>query len=273
MTNSTQAFPSGTVTFLFTDIEGITKLAQQYPDAMPSLLARHNQILNQAIESNNGFVYRVVGDSYSASFHNANDALHAAVEVQRLLHNEAWSPAPIKVRMGIHTGAAQLNDSSAPTVYSGYATLASTQRVMSVGHGGQVLLSQTAHDLARGMLPEGVSLRDLDEHHLKDFARPERIYQLVIPGLVNDFPSLKTPSTRSSNLPVQLSTFIGREKEVEQIKRRLQKNRLVTLTGSGGVGKTRLSIQVASELLDEYSNGVWLVELAPVTDTELVTQT
>src|SRR5262245_33194053 len=131
--------PTGTVTFLFTDIEGSTKLAQQYPDGMPSLLVRHNQILNQAIESHNGFVFRVVGDSYSAAFHNANDALHTAVEAQRLLHKEAWSPAPIKVRMGIHTGAAQLEIDSKENPYSGYATLALTQRIMSAGHVGQIL--------------------------------------------------------------------------------------------------------------------------------------
>ncbi len=146
--------PSGTVTFLFTDIEGSTKLAQQYPEAMPALLARHNEILNQAIEVHHGFVFRIIGDSFSASFHNANDALHAALEAQRFLHNEAWSPAPIKVRMGIHTGAAQLEIDSKESPYSGYATLALTERIMSAGHGGQILLSQSTYDLTRDLLSE-----------------------------------------------------------------------------------------------------------------------
>src|SRR5687767_12347939 len=133
--------PSGTVTFLFTDIEGSTKLAQQHPNEMPALLARHNQILHQAIEGHNGYVFQVVGDSFAAAFHSASDALNAAVDAQRSLHNERWSPAPIKVRMGIHTGAAQLQIDSNDNAYSGYATLASTQRIMSAGHGGQILIS------------------------------------------------------------------------------------------------------------------------------------
>src|SRR5215475_5045972 len=141
--------PSGTVTFLFTDIEGSTKLAQQHPEAMPALLARHHEILNQSIQAHNGYVFQVVGDSFAVAFHSAGDALNAALNAQRLLYNESWTPAPINVRMGIHTGAAQLNDSSAPTVYTGYATLASTQRIMSAGHGGQVLISGATRELVR----------------------------------------------------------------------------------------------------------------------------
>ncbi|HXQ36008.1 MAG TPA: adenylate/guanylate cyclase domain-containing protein, partial [Anaerolineales bacterium] len=139
MTNS--SFPSGTVTFLFTDIEGSTKLAQQYPDEMPALLTRHNQILHQAIEGYNGYIFQVVGDSFAAAFHSASNALNAALDAQRHLYNESWSPATIKVRMGIHTGVAQLQMDSTDNAYSGYATLASTQRIMSAGHGGQILLS------------------------------------------------------------------------------------------------------------------------------------
>src|SRR4026207_825673 len=127
--------PTGTVTFLFTDIEGSTKLAQEHPDKMHDLLARHNKILNRAIEAHNGFVFRIVGDSFSAAFHTAGDALNAALDAQRFLHNEQWSPAPLKVRMGINTGAAQLEIDSQEDPYSGYATLALTQRIMSVGHG------------------------------------------------------------------------------------------------------------------------------------------
>ena len=144
--------PSGTVTFLFTDIEGSTKLSQQHPDAMPVLLARHNQILHQAIEGYNGFVFQVVGDSFAAAFHSASDALNAAVDAQRRLYNEAWTPVPIRVRMGIHTGAAQLQIHSSDNPYSGYATLASTQRIMSAGHGGQILLSSATRELVRDTL-------------------------------------------------------------------------------------------------------------------------
>ena len=145
--------PTGTVTFLFTDIEGSTKLAQQYPDAMPVLLARHNQILHRALEGHNGYVFQVVGDSSAAAFHSANDALNAALEAQRTLYNEAWTPAPIRVRIGIHTGAAKLQIDSNDNAYSGYATLASTQRIMSAGHRGQILLSGATRELVRNVLP------------------------------------------------------------------------------------------------------------------------
>lgn len=265
--------PSGTVTFLFTDIEGSTKLAQQYPDAMPVLLARHHEILKESIQAQNGYIFQNEGDSLAVAFHSAIDALNAASSAQRLLQNEAWTPSPIKVRMGIHTGMAQLNDTSAPTVYMGYTTLATTQRVMSAGQGGQILLSGATHELVRNLLPANTELIDLGEKRLKDLLHFEHLYQLNIAGLQTNFPPLKTLDIPQTNLPTQLSTFIGREKEVEQIKKRLEKNRLVTLTGSGGVGKTRLSIRVASELLDGYPNGVWVAELASITDPALVAKT
>ncbi len=265
-------YPTGTVTFLFTDIEGSTKLAQQYPESMPALIARHNEILNQAVESHNGFVFQVVGDSYAVAFHNANDALNAALQAQRAFHRENWNPAPIKIRMGIHTGTAQLQTDSKENPYSGYATIALSQRIMSAGHGGQILISSATENLLRGRLPKDTTLRDLGEKNLKDIFLPERIFQLNVPDLPSEFPALKTYEKIRNNLPLQLTTFIGREKEVEQIKKRLEKNHLVTLTGSGGIGKTRLSIQVASELLPEYPIGVWLVELAPLTNPALVPQ-
>ena len=265
--------PSGTVTFLFTDIEGSTKLAQQYPDAMPVLLARHHEILRQAVQVQNGYIFQNEGDSLAVAFHSALDALNAASNAQRMLQSENWSPSPIKVRMGIHTGAAKLNDSTAPTIYTGYTTLAMTSRVMSAGHGGQILLSGATYELVHNSLPANTELIDLGEKRLKDLLQLEHLYQLNTAGLPTSFPTLKTLDISLTNLPSQLSTFLGREKEVEQIKQRLEKNRLVTLTGSGGVGKTRLSIQVATELLNDYPNGVWLVELAPITDSGLVAQT
>jgi predicted ATPase/class 3 adenylate cyclase len=265
-------YPSGTVTFLFTDIEGSTKLSQQYPESMPALLARHNEILNQAVEAHNGFVFQVVGDSYAVSFHDANDALNAALQAQRNLHHENWNPAPIKVRMGIHTGAAQVQVDNKENKYSGYATIALAQRIMSAGHGGQILLSQTTHDLTRDRLPENAQLIDMGERRLKDILRPEKIYQLNVPDLPSEFAPLNIHGKIRNNLPTQLTTFIGREKEVEQIKLQLEKGHLVTLTGSGGVGKTRLSLQVATELLDQFPNGTWFVELAPITDPDLIPQ-
>ena len=257
--------PSGTVTFLFTDIEDSTKLAQQYPNEMPALLARHNEVLNQVIETHNGFVFRIVGDSCSASFHNASDALQAALEAQRFLYHEAWSPAPIKVRMGIHTGAAQLEIDAKEDKYSGYATLALTERIMSAGHGGQVLLSQSTYELIRD-LPEQPQFVDMGEHRLKNILRPERLYQVNLPDLPSHFPPLKTLETFQHNLPTQLTSFIGREKEMAEIKSLLNSARLVTLTGSGGTGKTRLSIEVGAVELASFANGVWLIELAPLAD-------
>jgi predicted ATPase/serine/threonine protein kinase/Tfp pilus assembly protein PilF len=272
MQNAKHDLPTGTVTFLFTDIEGSTKLAQQYPDAIRALIARHNEILTQTIESQHGYIFQIIGDSFAVSFHNANDALSAALQAQRDLHRENWNPAPIKVRMGIHTGTAQLQIESKDTPYSGYAALALTQRIMSAGHGGQILISSATENLLRGQLPKDATLRDMGEKNLKDIFLPERIYQLNVPDLPSEFAPLNTYEKIRHNLPLQLTTFIGREKEVEQIKKRLEKNRLVTLTGSGGIGKTRLSIQVASELLSEYPIGMWLVELAPLTDPSLVPQ-
>ena len=262
--------PSGTVTFLFTDIEGSTKLAQQYPEAMPALLARHNEILNQAIQARNGFVFQIVGDAFCVAFHSANDALNATLTAQKLLYHQAWSPAPIKVRMGIHTGAAQLNEDNQ---YSGYATLASAQRIMSAGHGGQILLSGATRELVRDSLPANSELQDLGEKRLKDLLRPEHLYQLNISGLPSTFPPLKTLDAFLNNLPTQLTTFIGREHEITEIKQALDEHRLVTLTGSGGTGKTRLSLQVAANLLETFEHGVWFIELAPLTDPELIPQT
>jgi predicted ATPase/class 3 adenylate cyclase len=265
--------PTGTVTFLFTDIEGSTKLSQQYRDAMPALLARHNQILHQAIERYNGYVFQVVGDSFAAAFHSASDALNAALDAQRNLYNEAWTPAPIKVRMGIHTGAAYLQVDSKDNAYSGYATLASTQRIMSAGHGGQIIVSGATRELVRYVLPKDSELQDLGEKRLKDLLRPEHLYQLNISGLPSTFPPLKTLDAFLNNLPTQLTSFIGRENEIAEVKQELQSYRLVTLTGSGGTGKTRLSLQVAADLLEEFNHGVWFVELAPLTDPDLIPQT
>ncbi|HZJ22574.1 MAG TPA: adenylate/guanylate cyclase domain-containing protein [Anaerolineales bacterium] len=265
--------PTGTVTFLFTDIEGSTKLAQEYPGEMPSLLARHNQILNESIESNHGFVFRIVGDSFSAAFHTASDALTAALNAQQKLQNEAWSPAPIKVRMGIHTGTAKLRDDAHGTFYEGYQTLALTQRIMSVGHGGQILLSQITYDLAKDKPYGGTELRDMGERRLKDIFKTEHIYQVVAPDLISEFPPLTTIAILNHNLPAQLTSFIGRERELDAAGELLSSTRILTFIGPGGTGKTRLSLQVAAEQFSEFKDGVWLIELAPLVNSTYIIST
>lgn len=263
-------YPTGTVTFLFTDIEGSTKLSQQHPESIPALLARHHAILNQAIGMHNGYVFQIVGDSFAVAFHSASNALNAALDAQRNLHNESWNPVPIKVRMGIHTGEALITDEKQ---YSGYTTLASTQRIMSAGHGGQVLLSGATRELVRDVLPTDTELLDLGEKRLKDLLRPEHLYQLNIAGLPAIFPPLKTLDLFPNNLPTQLTSFVGREDQIAELKQELDVHRLITLTGSGGTGKTRLSLQVAAELLERFDHGVWFIELAPLTDPDLIPQT
>ena len=262
--------PNGTVTFLFTDIEGSTRLAQEHPDHWESMRDRHDAILKSAIESHNGYVFQSVGDAFAAAFPSARDALLSAIKSQLDLAHENWAAAPIKVRMGIHTGQAEVQESGE---YRGYLTLSRIQRLMSAGHGGQVLVSLATQELIRDDMPEGVTLHDLGELRLRDMSHPEHIYQLDIPNLPVDFPPIKTIDVARHNIPAQMTSFIGREKEMAEIKQALSDNRLVTLTGSGGAGKTRLSLEVGSQSLNEFSNGVWLAEFADVTDPGLVPQT
>lgn len=265
--------PTGTVAFLFTDIEGSTKLAQEYPKEMPALFARHNEFLHQSIQAYRGFVFRIVGDSFSAAFDTALDALHAALDAQRKLQNEKWSPAPIKVRMGIHTGTAELKDDSHGAMYEGYATLALTQRIMSVGHGGQILLSQTSYDLINDRQPVGTELRDMGEHRLKDIFKSEHLYQVTTAHLLSEFPPLKTLDTQNHNLPEQLTSFIGREHELTEAQTLLASTRILTFIGPGGTGKTRLSLQIAADQLSEFKDGVWLIELARLANPTYVVST
>jgi predicted ATPase/class 3 adenylate cyclase len=262
--------PSGTVTFLFTDIEGSTKLAQQYPDSMPALLARHHEILHRSIQKQNGYVFQIIGDAFCVAFSSPVEAVNAAVDAQSYLFGEKWKPAPIKVRMGIHTGTAQIKEDGQ---YSGYASMALTQRIMSAGHGGQILLSGATRELVRDTLPADTELQDMGEKRLKDLLRPEHLYQLNTSRLPSSFPPLKTLDSFSNNLPTQLTSFIGRENEIAEVKQELDQHRLVTLTGSGGTGKTRLSLQVAADLLEKFDHGVWFIELAPLTDPDLIPQT
>ena len=199
--------------------------------------------------------------------------MEASIAAQLGLLAENWGDAPILVRMGINTGAAQAgSNADGSGGYTGYSTLARTQRVMSTAHGGQILLSNASAELLVGEFPAGASLRDMKEHRLKGLLNPEHLWQALAPGLPQDFPALQTLNSIPNNLPVQLTSFIGREKEIAEIKRLVEHNRLVTLTGSGGVGKTRHSLQVAAEVLDAFPEGAWLVELATVSSPELVAQ-
>lgn len=243
------SFPSGTVTFLFTDIEGSTKLAQQYPDEMPSLLERHHKIIEQAINENDGTAFQIVGDAFCAAFHTADDALRAALEAQRSLQTEAWSPAPIKVRIGLHTGYAEKFEGG----YRGYLTMARVQRVMSCGHGGQVLLSHEVTEKVRASLPQGAALRDLGRHQLKGLNQPEHLFQVVADHLQANFPPLKSTPVAPSHRGEVFSLLdhiirgqlIGREDELAQLEEfwnRAERGEghLVLLSGEPGIGKTRL---------------------------------
>ena len=183
------ALPTGTVTFLFTDIEGSTRLAQEHPEIWEVLRERHHAILHSAINAQQGYIFHIIGDAFCAAFHTARQALSAALQAQKALHQEDWGDTPIKVRMGIHTGKADVQDTGD---YSGYLTLSRVQRLMSAGHGGQTLISQEAGQLVANELPANVSLCDLGEHQLKDLIRPEHIYQVNKASLPADFPALKT---------------------------------------------------------------------------------
>ena len=268
-----QSFPYGTVTFLFTDIEGSTPLWERLPDEMQAAVAQYRAILRQAIEANDGQEFQIFGDSFQAAFRLASDGLFAALAAQRALGDAHWGPTgPLKVRMGLHTGPAVI-DPSGEAPYAVSHMLNRSARVMSAGYGGQILLSQESADLVERELPPGVSLRDLGQHQLKGMARPEHLYQVVVADLPQAFPPLTTGITRPNNLPANLTSFIGREQEIIEVCQRVRNSRLVTLTGAGGTGKTRLALRVAEEMLEGFPDGIWFVELAPVTDPELIGQT
>lgn len=259
---------SQVLTFLFTDIEGSTQLWERFPDAMPAALAKHDQLVRSAIEQNGGSVFKTVGDSFCAVFESASDAAHAVLQAQLALQAETWDDRfLIKARMALHTGEAHARDDD----YFGN-TLNRCARLLAVGHGGQILASSATETLLRDHLPEGATLKSLGSHRLKDLNQPEVIYQLVHAQLIEEFPTLRGLGSFPNNLPVQLTSFIGRERDIAEIKESLASKRLITLTGSGGVGKTRLTLQVAAEMLEQFPDGTWFVELAPVSDPALVPQ-
>lgn len=269
------ALPTGIVTFLFTDIEGSTRLWQDFPAAMPAALARHHEILRLAIASHDGYILQIVGDSFHVAFGSALEGMNAALDAQRALSAEPWGETgPIRVRMALHTDHAEVhsdNYTSGEYLSGEYLVLARTERLLSAGHGGQVLLSISTAELVRAQLPPRFGLLDLGVHRVKDF-EPQQIYQLTAPDLPAEFPLLKTLESLANNLPVRLTSFVGRVKELKEIKEQLERVPLLTLTGPGGAGKTRLSLQVAAECIDRFKQGVWFIELAPLSDPTLVPQ-
>lgn len=259
--------PTGTVTLLFTDIEGSTRLLQRAGDAYPSLLAEHRRVLRAAFSNHDGVEVDAQGDAFFVAFASAQDAAAAAVAAQQALAGHDWPDnSEIRVRIGLHTGE--------PTAVGGrYVGLAVHQgaRVMAAGHGGQVLVSEST----RALLDDRFQARDLGEHRLKDLAGPHHLYQLLVEGLPADFPPLKTLENRPTNLPVLANALIGRSRELKETQALLARDevRLLTLTGAGGTGKTRFALQIAAEQLEEFANGVFFVSLAPVRDWELVVPT
>jgi predicted ATPase/class 3 adenylate cyclase len=261
--------PSGTVTFLFTDIEGSTRLLQQLGEKYAILLADHERLLREVCETNHGRVVDIHGDSFFVAFSRALDAIHAVVQSQHALTDHSWPDGvTVRVRMGLHTGEPQINALG----YMGI-DVHRAARISAVAYGGQVVLSQTTHDLVQSELPEGVTFRDLGEHRLKDLRQPKHLYQLVIAGLPFDFLPLKSLNVSTNNLPIQLTSFIGRKKEIAEVRQAISEYRLVTLTGPGGSGKTRLALQVASEMIEHFHDGVFFVALAPIMDPKLVAST
>jgi predicted ATPase len=261
--------PSGTVTFLFTDLEGSTRLWEDLPEPMSAALARHDEILRDAVETHDGVVLSRMGDGIAAVFTSAPHAVATAVGVQQRLAAEAWGDSgPLRARLAIHTDEGKMR---APGEYMNQP-LNRCARLMAVAHGGQVLISDTTAALTRGKLPEGTELLDLGEHRLRDLAEPMRVFQLVHPDLRREFPPIRSLDALPGNLPPQLTSFVGRYEEQEAIAKAVDVWRLLTLTGTGGVGKTRLAVQVAAEVLDRFADGAWFCELAAADDGTAMAQ-
>ncbi|MCC6402877.1 MAG: tetratricopeptide repeat protein [Fimbriimonadaceae bacterium] len=261
--------PIRTVTFLFTDVVGSTRLWEEHPEAMRLSLARHDDLIRRAVGSHGGTVFKAMGDAFCVAFGDPASALDAALALQHDITVEPWPrETPIQVRAALHTGPAEERDDD----YFG-PPLNRVARLLATGHGGQVLLSRVTHDLVRGALSPGVSLRDLGVHRLKDLDAPEHVFQATRPDLGADFPPIRSLSTHPNNLPQQLTTFIGREQELASLHDLMGRSRLVTLVGAGGAGKSRLSLQLAAEAMERFPDGVWFIELAPGSDPELVVGT
>ena len=261
--------PFAVATFLFTDIEGSTRLWEQQPDQMRPALACHDAIVRGAVESNRGAVVKMIGDGAHAVFEDPLDAVAATLRLQQgLADPQATHGIALRVRCGLHVGVVERRDND----FFG-TVLNRAARIMGTAHGGQVLLSQAVATLVGDRLPAGVALRDLGAVRLRDLASAEHVYQLVHPQLRNDFPPLRSLEATPNNLPQQMTSFVGRERDLAQVGKLLLATRLLTLCGVGGLGKTRLSLQLAADAIDRFADGVWFVELAPLTDASRVPQT
>jgi predicted ATPase/class 3 adenylate cyclase len=262
----TTTLPTGIVTFLFTDIEGSTKLVQSFGDAFDDVLNEHHGLMREVLERSGGVEVSTEGDAFFIVFQSASDAATAALDMQRSLNDHDWpGDVAVKVRMGLHTGEARLFGDN----YGGL-DVHRAARIASTAHGGQIILSDATRALIEASLPDGVRVKDLGEHRLKDLERPERLFQLCGEGLPADFPEPRTLDARPNNLVLQLSPFVAREREVKEINLLLLDRRLVTLTGPGGTGKTRLAFELAGQLMHKHKDGAFVVLLASVTDHTLV---
>jgi predicted ATPase/class 3 adenylate cyclase len=260
--------PVETLTFLFTDMEGSAKLWEQHPKAMPAVLTLHEAILRRVIETNGGQIFKTVGDACYAVFRTAPEAFAAGLAIQRALHAQDWGKVErVRVRMALHIGPAEKRNDD----YFGL-TLNRVDRLVHIGHGGQTLLSEAMAEQVRDIFPGDIELRDLGKHQLRDMTIPERIFQVVTSDLPSDFPPLRAIGMCPTNLPAQLTSFIGREEEIASVCSLLRRAdvRLVTLSGPGGTGKTRLGLQVAAQLLNEFEDGVFFVSLAAISTVGLV---
>jgi predicted ATPase/class 3 adenylate cyclase len=258
--------PTGTVTFLFTDIEGSTGLLQTLGDRYPAVLDEHAAIIRRALADGGGLEVSTHGDAFFVVFASPAGAIRAAVAAQRGLAAKDWSPGPpVRVRMGVHTGEGVLGGDD----YAGI-DVHRAARIADAAHGGQVLVSDATRGLVQRALPAGASLRELGAHRLRGIAEPEPLHQLVVEGLASDFPPPRALDARPNNLPLQLTSFVGRKEQIAEVERLLDRTRLLTLTGPGGSGKSRLALRVAADLLPRYQDGAWFVDLSPVTDPALI---
>lgn len=261
--------PTGTITFLFTDIEGSTQLLQGLGEQYDAVLSAHHALLREAFAAHGGREIGTEGDSFFVVFSSARAGIDAAVAAQRKLATHDFpSGVKVRVRMGIHTGEGRLVGGN----YRGI-DVRRAARIAAAGHGGQILVSETTRALVEGSPGEGLGFTDLGEHRLKDLDHPHRLFQLTAPGLLSSFPPPRSIDARPNNLTAPVTSFIGRERELRDVRKQLKDNRLVTLTGPGGTGKSRLAIQVAYEVLPEFEDGVYLVPLASVTDPALLPST
>src|SRR5258705_4956061 len=253
-----ELLPTGTVTLLLADVEGSTQLWETQPEAMTAAIARMNQTASKLVAEHDGVrpVEHGGGDSFVAAFARAGDAVACALELQRT------NLSPIRLRIGVHTGDVRLRDEGN---YAG-PTINKTARLRDLAHGGQTVLSGVTESLVIDRLPDGVWLAELGSYPLRDLPRPERVAQLCHPDLRNDFPPLRVRQVVvSHNLPAQLTSFVGRHAQMAELRAIVTANRLVTLSGAGGAGKTRLAVEVASRLATEFDDGIWYVDLAPIT--------